>query len=94
MTVHNHGPEEGPGLNCRELVRLPEGLIGACIYNEEMQTRKETPVVEPELIYFSIAFNAITKDQAQEIINKIGTIDNGAFTTFIGDPITKEEIEV
>ena len=28
-SVHNHGPEEGPGLSC------PESLIGDCIRNEQ-----------------------------------------------------------
>lgn len=35
MAVHNHGPEDGEGLNCNEL-RLPDGsLRGACLITGE-----------------------------------------------------------
>jgi hypothetical protein len=34
MTVHNHGPNEGPGLSCRE-TRTEGGLIGACLMNAQ-----------------------------------------------------------
>lgn len=37
MTVHNHGTEEGRGLNCGEL-RLPDGsLKGECLINPAVQ---------------------------------------------------------
>ena len=34
--MHNHGPEEGPGLGCNE-VKLPDGTVkGACLPPDEL----------------------------------------------------------
>lgn len=47
MAVHNHGPEEGPGLGCNEL-RLSDGTPrGACIVTAEELADIRTP--EPAL---------------------------------------------
>lgn len=37
MTVHNHGPEEGSGLNCREFTQTNGKLMGDCLAHEEVE---------------------------------------------------------
>jgi len=43
--VHNHGPEEGEGLDCPETQRLDGSLKGACLPPSDYELAYRYPVL-------------------------------------------------